>query len=135
MTDLGAFASEFNVNSKALKLFNEALRTIKEPQRSQGRSIDSAVDNLLLILRPIRTMISGRLSSSLMFDEVRVVELLHVRHEKDWQAFIERLSEITEKLPKSRFPLSNSDYDILNDVADAMDMQCAHLFKRISGRI
>lgn len=71
---------------------------------------------------------------SLSIDEHSIVEILQQRHSKDWQEFKTQIIRLTKKLELSEPRLTNENFDLLEDIADALDAECAELFKRMSGR-
>jgi hypothetical protein len=99
----------------------------------QEREIE--LEKMLAVLKPISEMLNGRLSNAMDFDEHEVLEILQSRHTEDWQAYKTRLLRLVEKLTARETDFVDEDFEALNDVADAVDTQCATLFKKISGRV
>ncbi len=135
MSDFGLFASRFRDSANSLRLFDEALRYFKQSKtRSDSDQTPAQLGKLLSVLRPVTELLEGRLSDSRDFDEQNVVETLHRRHPQDWQRFRTQIVQLTLKLKSGQTGLGKDDFVILNDVADAIDTECASLFRRMSGR-
>jgi hypothetical protein len=92
------------------------------------------LERLLSVLGPISESISHQFSDSLILDDHGVIEILHQRHSSDWQAYRSHLLQLIRKISASETPGSKDEWDVLNDVADALDAQCTQLFRRMSGR-
>ena len=133
MSDLGIFASKFSINSKSLKEFDDALRFIrgKNEITKTGKAAEM-VDKLLNVICPISEAIKGNLSESTAINERSVVDILRNRHEREWPIYKERMLELSSKLKSAKFQLSKGDFHLLDDVADALDSECANLFRRMS---
>ncbi len=131
MGTFGALAARYYSNSRSLQAFDSALESI---QAEGARPGDKELRQLLLVLGPIGESISYQISDSLLLDDHGVIEILHQRHSSDWQAYKNHLLQLIRKISSSQAPGSKDDWDILNDVADALDAQCTHLFRRMSGR-
>jgi hypothetical protein len=127
----GALAARYYSNSRSLQAFDSALESIQ----AEGTHPDTKeLGQLLSVLGPIGESISHQISDSLVLDDHGVIEILHQRHSSDWQAYRNRLLQLIRKISASQAPGSREDWDILNDVADALDAQCTLLFRRMSGR-
>jgi len=135
MGDLGIFASKFSVNSKSLKEFDEALRYLRgRDEITNTGKAGEMIDKLLNVINPISEAIKGKLSDSMAISEHRIIDILKNRHDKEWSFYKKRILELSSKLRANRFQLSHEDYELLNDVADALDAECANLFRRMSQR-
>ncbi len=135
MSDFGLLATRFNENTILLRKFDEALRYFKEkekPERKAGTSEQK--ENLLYVLRPVSETIEGLLSKSTVLDEQKIIDILKRRRIKDWQRYKEQIVQLTSKLSVGNVTLSQEDFELLNDVADAIDIECASLFRRMSRR-
>ena len=135
MGDLGIFASKFSVNSKSLKEFDEALRYLRgRDEITNTGKAGEMIDKLLNVINPISEAIKGKLSDSMAISEHRIIDILKNRHDKEWSLYKKRILELSSKLKANRFQLSHEDYELLNDIADALDAECANLFRRMSQR-
>jgi len=135
MGDLGNYASKFNINSKSLKEFDDALRFVKE-KKEITRTPETAeiINKLLNVISPILESIKGSLSESIAINERSVASIIKNRHNRDWPTYREQIQKLYSKLTSSRITLSHGDFQLLNDIADALDAECANLFRRMSER-
>jgi len=135
MGTLGIFASRFNVNTKSLEAFDEALRFFKKKEEIKKTSeVKANIDKLLDVIDPIIENIEGNLSESIAINERNVVDIIKERHHKEWPIYKKKIKHLHSKLNSDRFELSKSDIRLLNDIADALDAECANLFRRMSER-
>ena len=133
MGDLGIFASKFSINSKSLKEFDEALRFIKGKNKiTKTGEVTEIIDKLLNVINPISEAIKGNLSESTAINERSVIDILKNRHEREWSIYKKKILELRSKLNSAKFQLAKNDFQLLNDVADALDAECANLFRRLS---
>lgn len=133
MGDLGIFASKYNINSKSLKEFDEALRFLKDRKEIvRTEEVAEKVGKLLNVLEPLSEAVNGNLSESTAINERRVLEILKRRHGKEWPTYKEKIVGLKTKLNSEKFTLSRTDFDLLNDVGDSLDAECANLFRRMS---
>lgn len=133
MGHLGIFASRFEVNSKSLEAFDEALRFFKDREEvKRTPEVSAMVDKLLDVIDPISELIRGNLSESTRISEHHVIDIMKARHHGDWQTYRTRILELQSRLSTPRFKLSQSDYRLLNDIANALDAECANLYRRMS---
>ncbi|MEM2112052.1 MAG: hypothetical protein QXX08_09285 [Candidatus Bathyarchaeia archaeon] len=133
MGDLGVYASKFNLNSKSLKEFDEALRFLMENKKvTRTSEVTAIINKLLNVINPILESIKGNLSASITVNERSVVDIIRNRHNREWPTYRERIQELQLKLNSNEFTLSQTDFQLLNDIADALDAECANLFRRMS---
>jgi len=136
MSDFGLFASRFHSNTNSLRHFDEALRYFKHAHvQKSSTETSSQVQKLLFVLKPIAEMLDGYLSKSVNLDEQNILKILQHRHTNDWQRYREQIMQLTHRLMTGDAKINASDFEILNDIADAIDTECANLFRRISGRL
>ena len=134
MGDLGNFALKFDVNSQSLKEFDIALRSIRgKKELTQTTDID-IITKLLKVVSPISESVKGNLIESTAISERSVVDIIKARYSREWPNYRERIQELDTKLKSNRFTLSQNDLQLLNDIADALDAECANLFRRMSER-
>lgn len=134
MGDLDIFASKFSINSKSLKEFDEALRFIRgKNEIKKTDEVEEIIDKLLNVVNPISQALKGKLSESTAINERSVIDILKNRHEREWAIYKEKILELSFKLKSARFQLVENDFQLLNDIADALDAECANLFRRMSG--
>lgn len=132
MSDLGVLALKFKSNSQSLRKFDEALRFFgdRKVARKDG-SPKEHINCLLNVITPISTVIRQRLSSSLDISDRRILEILRARHERIWKDFKASILDLESRLNSPEFELIEKDFDILNDIADALDSECSDLFRRM----
>jgi len=133
MGDLSIFASRFSINSKSLREFDEALRYFKDGKGVQ-RNLESkmAIDRLLTVIDPIVKSLGVSIAESAAINERSVVKIIRNRHSKEWPIYKDRIEKLHDKLNSDKFSLTKKDFTLLNDIAEALDSECAHLFRRIS---
>ena len=133
MGDLGIFASKFNINSKSLKEFDSALHYLRNSTLiTKTPKEKEMIDKLLTVVDPISEVLKGKLSDSTVINERSILEILKVRHDKEWPTYKERILKLNSKLSSDQFQFSNDDLLLLNDIANAIDAECVNLFRRMS---
>lgn len=135
MTDFGVVVSKFRESTESLRRFDEALMFFKGRTTDNPQDRELQREKLLSILRPISEILNGRLPQGMDFDEQGVLEILQSRHMEDWQGYKTRLLILVDKVSARNTDFQAEEFQALNDIADAVDMQCATLFKKISGRV
>ena len=132
MSKLGVIALRFDNNSRSLKDFDEALRYFREKTDIiKDADTEKHINRMLTVLTPISDAIKNKLSRTEEISDQNIIKILKARHEKDWATYKSRLLKLEEKVNSDTFQLSKKDYDILNDVADAIDVECNDLFNRM----
>lgn len=135
MDDFSVFASRFGVNSKSLEMFDEALRFFKEKEEIiRTPEVKEMIDKLLVVITPVIENIQGNLSESTVINDRDVIAIIRERHHKEWPTYKVKLEQLHVKLNSSRFILSENDFNLLNDIADALDAECALLFRKMRER-
>ena len=130
---LGVLASRLKVNTKSLEAFDEALRSLKKGvEIRKTPEVKETIDKLLDVIDPIVENIAGNLSESTAISERHVVDIIKERHDREWPTYRRRIKKLHSKLNSSKFRLSESDFRLLNDIADALDVECGNLFRRMS---
>jgi len=133
MGDMSVFASKFDRSSVSLREYDEVLRYLKKQKKVvKKHGAEEKINNILIVTEPVSVVIEGRLSNSTSIDERSLVDTIMRRHEKDWYIYKEKIIKLNSKLKLESFTLTESDFDILNDIADALDNECGYLFKRLS---
>lgn len=133
MGEMSVFALKFNKRSVSLREFDEVLRFLKQHKEvTKTTETKQRIEHILKVTEPISDVINGNLSNNTVIDEKRLVHNIKQRHEKDWYSYKENILTLNNKLKEKKFTLSESDFDLLNDIADALDMNCGYLFKRLS---
>lgn len=131
MSDITLFAVKISNNSETLKNFDEALRKIKDNNcDTETRQKNNL--KLLHTIQPLSDNLKGKLTAT-PINENEIIEIMKEKHINNWQHYETRLFEVTKKLEEEK-KLENPDFDILNDVADALDKESANLYKRMGQR-
>jgi hypothetical protein len=135
MSDFGSLASRLNDNTNVLRKFDAAIRYFKDEKAARNSLQTSEhTERLLYVLKPVSETLNGILSKTISLDEQKIAVILKQRRLKDWQHYHERVNQLTSKLASRNTSLTRDDFEILNDIADAIDTECANLFRRMSGR-
>jgi hypothetical protein len=134
MTSFGVIVSRFRENTNSLRQFDEALMLLRLKSRDNDKTIEIQLQKLLSILRPIAEVLSGNLPKDSDFDEQGVLDILQSRHTQNWLEYKTQLLRLVDKLSTRHIELDAKEFEALSDVANAIDTQCATLFKKISGR-
>ena len=132
MSDFGIFASRFQVNNETLTDFETAIRYVKiKKDNTQLKNDEKYIEIIINILSPIVQSIQGKLSDTLSFENQNIVEILRKRKSKTWPIYKNHIIKLQEKINSGNLSLSEQELVILNDIADAMDIECSKLFKRM----
>lgn len=130
---MSVFASKFNRSSISLRDYDEVLRYLKKHKKIvQNSETRKKISKILLVVEPVSQVIEGNLSNNTVIDERSVVKTIKQRHEKEWYSYKDEILVLNTKLKTNSFTLSDNDFEILNDIADALDVECGYLFKRLS---
>lgn len=135
MSDFGLIATRLDATTESLRHFSDAIEYFRSRPPRDHADARTRFSDLLRVLEPISAGSNGKLSESLEVDELSMITILKQMHPRDWQPFRIKLNAITNKVRSSELEMSTENLAVLEDVADAMDAECARLFKRISGRI
>ena len=133
MSDFGVFASRLQINNKSLKEFESGLRYIRtrKPNATTAEQDAEYIKKITSVMDPIVENLNGNLSKSMLIDDQNVVDILRHRKLKNWQIYKEELIKLLEKLLAKNLEVSSSEMSTLNDIADAMEIECSKLFKRM----
>jgi hypothetical protein len=134
MGDFGVLASRYHANARLLEDFDEAFAFLKKNKALDSKRMAEEIRKLLVVLEPIRGTLFAHLSNTLIFDDSEVVSILRQRHTSNWQGYQKQIVELIEKLGQIEIILSPKDWEMLNDIADALNTRCTHLLRRMGGR-
>lgn len=133
MGNLGIFASRYNINTKSLEAFDASLQYLKKRREIRKTAeVKEMVDRLLDVITPILESIEGNLSESIAISDHSVVGIIKEKHDKEWPVYRVKIKQLHSKLHSDTFSLSEGDFSLLNDIADAIDVECGNLFRRMS---
>lgn len=131
MSNLGVFASRFEINIRTLKEFDKALINVRRGTESEK---EEAVATLYKIVEPIMEKVNGQLSSSILLSEGEVTSILQQRHMTTWPTYKREIVRICNKLQNQETAISPEEFVILEDIADAIDAECELLLRRMRER-
>lgn len=132
MSDFGVFASRLQINNKSLREFENALRYLRTKTTRTIHEVDvEYIKKITSVLEPIVENLNGNLSKSMLINDYDIIEILHRRKLKNWQAYKGELIELSKKLSTEDLKLDSAEVSVLNDIADAMEIECSKLFKRM----
>jgi len=132
MSNLGIFASQFEVNSKTLKEFDDAIRSMR--RKKEPESLREERNCLLDVIELITESLDGNLSVATKISEGSVTDIIKERHSINWPTYRKKILQLKNKLRSIDFELEEEDFNILEDIADAIDAECQNLFQRMSER-
>ena len=134
MGHLSFFASKLNNNIKKLEDYDNAIRFFKS---KIGKDINferhkEEVEKLLNIIEPISSVLKGELSKSTEINEYNIIDTLKRNSEKDnWVNIKEEILNINENLHQNIFKFVEIDLKVLNDLGDAIELECNKLFNKM----
>ena len=132
MSDFGIFASRFQVNNETLTDFENAMRYVRiKENNSTSKNDKQYIEIIDNVLAAIVQSIQEKLFDSLSFENQNVVEVLKKRKSKTWPIYKNQIIQLQEKINSRNTSLSDEELIILNDIADAMDIECSKIFKRM----
>lgn len=136
MSDMGAIGTNLHRASKLLRPYISTLKAA----RSRGGSVErpEEVGSLLAVLAPLGRHLAGRAYFALGIDGEGMSEFLRLRHRERWPTIKDGILSVESKLEGGRagggVRLSGDDLSILGDVSDALDNECASLFREMRRR-
>lgn len=137
MSDIGLFNAKFEINQNALAEFDSALRIAKSVSgvaESEKLKVIKQISNVLL---PIVAAIENQPTTAPGINEQNILAILHkAATEKkglDWLGYKNNIQAIFEKVRKEDLVFTNSEFSILNDIGDALDIECNRYYQRIRG--
>ena len=132
MSDFGIFASRLQINNETLKEFEDSLRYLrKRKEKHTAEQDEYHLQKIKNVIEPIVEDLKGNLSNTMLIDDRNIVEILRLRKIKTWPFYQEDLIKLSAKIHANNLELNQSDIVLLNDIADAMEIECSKLFKRM----
>lgn len=138
MSDMGVISTKLHCASKLLQPYVMAMEPILSRSEHTGRP--GEVKSLLDVLVPLDRHLRGIACYSLGVNGRGMSEFLRLRHRKDWPGIRGDILSLTARLEKgghagaAGVALSDNDMSLLDDVADALDNECASLFRETRRR-
>ena len=132
MSDFGIFASRLQINNDTLKEFEDSLRYLRTRKIPSNQEQDEYyLEKLNNVIRPIVDNLNGNLSNTMLLDDRNIVEILRRRKVKNWPTFKDNFIILAKKISSKNLELNESEISLLNDVADAIELECSKLFRRM----
>jgi hypothetical protein len=135
MSKLGLISSKFDINSRSLKEFDESLLALKEKKyQPESSELTDAINKILKIVKPISESVRNNLTTSSEISENSIILILKERHGRNWSEYQESILSLGEKFTTSApsLQLTEKDFQLLEDIADALDAECEFLFQRMN---
>ena len=135
MSDLGAIGTNLHRATKLLRPYISALSTVK----SRGGCVERPDEarSFLAVLNPLSRHLRGKTYFVLGINGEDMSEFLRLRHRERWPSIKDGILSVESKLEKGaggRVDLSGEDLSILANVSEALDNECASMFKEMRGR-
>lgn len=132
MSDFGIFASRLQVNNDTLKEFEDSLRYLRTRKIPSNQEQDEyCLEKLNNVIWPIVNNLNGNLSNTMLLDDRNIVEILRRRKIKNWPTFKDNFIILAKKISSKNLELNEPEISLLNDVADAIELECSKLFRRM----
>ncbi|UCH95554.1 MAG: hypothetical protein JSV88_01565 [Candidatus Aminicenantes bacterium] len=135
MSKLGLISSKFDINSRSLKEFDESLLALKEKKyQPESSELKDSINKILKIVKPISESVRNNLTTSAEISENSIILILKERHGRNWSEYQESILNLGEKFttPAPSLQLTEKDFQLLEDIADALDAECEFLFQRMN---
>jgi hypothetical protein len=132
-SELGALASRFDSNSRSLREFDEALRTVRR-QRKMKRTPETerTLEGIKKVVFPVAQSIENKLPESTDINENRVIDIVRKRHSHDWPSFRSGILNLDRAIRNpGDLDMSDEDIEILNELANALDAECNSIFQKM----
>lgn len=135
MSDMGAIGTSLHRATRLLGPYVSAMKAAK----SRGGSVErpDEAGGLLAVLSPLSRHLAGRDYFVLGIDGEGMSEFLRLRHRERWPSVRDGILSVESRLEGGaggRVRLSGEDLSILGDVSDALDNECASLFRYMRRR-
>ena len=135
MSNPGIYATRFDSNSKALQEFEKSLSYLRDNTNIRSSAeANEIIEPLVKIMQSLTEDLSEKLT---LFDKIIEKDILGILrnwHREDWMQYKNNIQALSNKLAQNEFQVTHSDFEILNDVSDALDAECQSLFQRMRGR-
>ncbi|MHA1495198.1 MAG: hypothetical protein ACTSRQ_14410 [Candidatus Thorarchaeota archaeon] len=133
MPDLSVLAHRLNDNTEVLEAYDHAIRYFKK-QKMISKPDTEMVRNLLSVLNPILVRIGENLSYNSTFSVDSVVRIIKQKKNVNWQSYQIQLKELVQKIELMDSDFLTEDFRLLDDIGDALDSECANIFRRMGKR-
>lgn len=135
MSDLGAIGTNLHRATKLLEPYISALRDVK----SRGGCVERPDEarSFLAVLNPLSRHLRGKTYFVLGINGEDMSEFLRLRHRERWPSIKDGIISVESKLEEGaggRVDLFGEDVSILGYVSEALDNECASMFKEMRRR-
>ena len=131
---MGVIGTNLYCASELLKAYLVATGSI----RSRGGYVErpDEIQSILDVLAPLSLHLRGMTHYALGVDGEEMSEFLRRRHREGWQGARDNILSVASRLERGggKIALSGGDLSILDDVSDALDSECASLFRETRRR-
>ena len=135
MSDLGLLATQLEHATRYSEELDEAVLHLKKAATglTDASKAEHAKQTLQKILSDLLANFDGDVSGQgIQFREETVQHLRAIRR-TDWQTFIHTIRAIHAQLGEGA-NLTELQLRCIEDIAQALDTECSHLFQRMQGR-
>lgn len=135
MSDLGLLATQLAHTTRYAEDLDAVLLHLKRAYAEAApHSAIEVRDRLLNLLVDVLGGFEGNDGRQGFHLREETVESIRSKHSTDWEAFIRTLKGIQEDAEHGALVLSAMQLQCLEDVAQALDVECSLLFERMQGR-
>ena len=133
MADLSILAHRLYDNTKVLEAFDKAIRHFKQ-QKIVTKDDVEFVNYMIAVMKPLLVILDDGLSDACTFSVDSVARIIRLKQGSNWQQYRILLQELVQKIDSMDYSFLVEDFQILDDVGDALDTECANLFRRMGNR-
>ncbi len=135
MSDLGLFATQLAHVTRYAEELDDAVLQLKgiAMGRSDASKVKHAERTLKRVLSDLLANVDGDVSRQGIQFREETVQHLRTMHRTDWPSFIDTIKTVHAQLDEGSC-LSKSQLRCIEDIAQALDTECSHLFQRMQGR-
>ena len=127
---LSLITAKFLDCTEILKKIDSSIRNLRNMNYKELVEL-KVQENLIEIIQPIIDYLEGKLSDYTLFNEMIIVKTIELKHERDWTNHKKSINRLFEKIKGSLEKLDEEDFEILEEIADAIDSECARLYRRL----
>ena len=128
----GINLSKLYLNEARLSKYDEVLRFFHQNRDIiKNKNIEKKITVFLNVLKPILANLDGTLSKSTIFNEYNIIRILKQHKTEDWEIFQDDLKKLYIKLNQNKILFIKKDFEILNDIGDAINLEYSNLFRKI----
>ena len=135
MSDLGLLATQLEHATRYAEELDDAVLQLKRENTglSDARNTEYARQTVKRVLSDLLANFDGDVSGQGIQFREETVQHLRTTRRTDWQSFIDNIRTVHSQLDEGA-GLSESQLRCIEDIAQALDTECSHLFQRMQGR-